>query len=250
MPTQSTLAGVEAFWAKRLGCAAEDLHRPGVALRRHAGELADYRGAFLLRWGDACVFSVPAALLAPVRETTQGRDVDEVFDTGFLTRAFDGQLERIVGPTFQGCADASDFQPAAERGSRLLTAEDDGALSELALACDPEEWEHAGIEHERAPVYGCFAGQALVAAGTLLAWGPYLRNIGIVTHPAYRGRGYGRAVVSTMTAHVLARGLVAQYQTLLSNASSVAIAQALGFQQYASTLAVRLLDVGAGTGNA
>jgi predicted GNAT family acetyltransferase len=70
-------------------------------------------------------------------------------------------------------------------------------------------------------------------------------NVGIVTHPAQRGRGYARAVVSAMTAFGLARGAVLRYQTLQANAPAVAIARALGYQEYARTLAVRLaqLDV-------
>jgi len=240
MPTQPTLAQVDAFWAGRLGCAHADLHRPGITLLVNAGDFTTYRGAFLLRWGDACVFTVPAALRQSLQGTIGDRTLDDVFDDGFLARAFGAHCERIIGPAFQGCADASDFRPVAGRGTRLLTSEDDEALAALELACDPEEWEHAAIADGRSPLFGCFAGDELVAAGTLIAWGEHLRNLGIVTHPAYRGRGYGRAVVSALTAHALAQGHVAQYQTLLSNAGSLAIARALGFHQYATTLAVRL----------
>ena len=63
-------------------------------------------------------------------------------------------------------------------------------------------------------------------------------SIGVVTHPAYRGRGYGRAVVST--AQGLEAGFIVLYQTLLANAPSVALATGLGYQPYATHLAVRL----------
>jgi RimJ/RimL family protein N-acetyltransferase len=65
-----------------------------------------------------------------------------------------------------------------------------------------------------------------------------------VTHPGDRGRGYGKAVVSAMSAHGLATGGVLQYRTLQANLPSVGIAQALGFQRFALTLAVRLTPPG------
>jgi RimJ/RimL family protein N-acetyltransferase len=72
-----------------------------------------------------------------------------------------------------------------------------------------------------------------------------LLHIGIITHPDVRGQGYGRAVVSAISAYGLAADLVPRYQTLAANTPSVAIARALGFTHYATTLAVRLsrLDI-------
>jgi RimJ/RimL family protein N-acetyltransferase len=89
-------------------------------------------------------------------------------------------------------------------------------------------------------VFGCFVDEVLAAAGMLEPWGARLRHVGILTHPGYRGRGYGKAVVSAMTAHGLAAGGVLQYRTLQANLPSVGIARALGFQRFAQTLAVRL----------
>jgi GNAT superfamily N-acetyltransferase len=246
MPTRQTLAYVETFWVERLGCSAQDLHRPGVTLLPNGGNLAAYRGAFLLRWDAACIFTVPASLLAPTAAAMHGRPIDHVFDAAFLADLFAAHLDRVVGPAFQGCADASDFRPVKERGTRVLALEEDTALERLAVGCGPEAWEHSAIargQQQQQPIFGCFAGTELVAAGTLQAWGPHLRSVGIVTHPAYRGRGYGRAVVATMTAYALDGGYIPQYQTLMRNTGSLGIAHALGYQQYATTIAVRLADL-------
>jgi GNAT superfamily N-acetyltransferase len=69
-------------------------------------------------------------------------------------------------------------------------------------------------------------------------------TIGVVTHPAYRGHGYGRAVVSAATGQGLEAGFIVLYQTLLANAPSVALATGLGYQPYATHLAVRLTSGG------
>jgi predicted GNAT family acetyltransferase len=65
-----------------------------------------------------------------------------------------------------------------------------------------------------------------------------------VTHPGDRGRGYGKAVVSAMSAPGLATGGVIRYRTLQANFPAVGIARALGFQRFALTLAVRLTRPG------
>jgi RimJ/RimL family protein N-acetyltransferase len=74
----------------------------------------------------------------------------------------------------------------------------------------------------------------------LKPWGERLLHVGILTHPAYRGRGYGTAVVSAMTTYGLTAGALVQYRALAANVASVAIAQALGFGRFGQTLAVRL----------
>ena len=76
------------------------------------------------------------------------------------------------------------------------------------------------------------------------AWGE-AATIGVVTHPAYREHGYERAVVSATTGQALEAGFIVLYQTLLANASSVALATVLGYQPYAIHLAVRLISVSA-----
>jgi len=64
----------------------------------------------------------------------------------------------------------------------------------------------------------------------------------VLTHPAYRNRGYGKLVVSAAMADAFAHGHLVLYQTLEANRASVALAAALGCQDYARTVAVHLAD--------
>src|SRR5260221_5973905 len=248
MPTTATTAHVDAQWAATLGCVVEDLRRPGVQVAPH-GTLAGYRGAMLLRRGDACVVSVPLAMVGAVRRQIAGCTADEVFTVPSLTGLFGNAVERIVGPAWQGCADSSDFQPLATRETRLLQPVDEWALHRLEMACDRTEWEHSTIVWGQPPVFGCFVGKEVIAAGTLRPWGEGGLSVGIITHPAHRGQKYARAVVSAMSAYGLAQGAILRYQTLQANVSAVAIAQTLGYQEYGQTLAARLvrLDVESST---
>jgi predicted GNAT family acetyltransferase len=115
----------------------------------------------------------------------------------------------------------------------------------LAAACEIDAWEHAGITFDEPHVFGCFVDDQVVAAARYRPAWAETAHIGVVTHPAHRGRGYGRAAVSAATAQGLEAGLIVLYQTLLANAPSVALATELGYQPYATHLAVQLTSEGA-----
>jgi GNAT superfamily N-acetyltransferase len=244
MTRSASLHAVVAFWAAHLGCRDVQLAQPGTTVVRNGPDLAGYRGATVILRPPACVLAVPEDWYEPVAGAVGLRPPSEVFDATVLRQVFGAAVDRVVGPAWLGYADASDHRPAPTRGTRLLTGQDLPELRRLAAACGPAAWEHSGIDPERPPVFGCFAGDALVAAGTLERWGDQLLQVGIVTDPAHRGRGYGKAVVSAMTAHGLALGGVVQYRTLQANLPSVGIARALGFQRFAQTLAIRLTPSG------
>jgi GNAT superfamily N-acetyltransferase len=238
--TTASLQAVVAFWAAHLGCSAVQLAQPSTSVVRNGPDLASYRGATVLFRLPACVLAVPDDWYEPVASSVGHRPPSEVFDVILLRQVFGAAVDQVIGPAWLGYADASDFRPAPTMGARLLTDQDLPELRRLATACGPTAWEHSGIDPARPPVFGCFADDVLAAAGMLAPWGDRLLQVGIVTHPGYRGRGYGKAVVSAMTAHGLAAGGVVQFRTLQANLPSVGIARVLGFQRFAQTLAIRL----------
>lgn len=240
MPRAETIATLEGDWAESFGCGVAQLHGPGITLLANAADFADYSGAYLLRWADgSAVLTVPAALFAHTDAGITGQGIERVFDRAFLAALFGDRVERIIGPAVRHYADATDFRPVDARGARLLGPGDDATLRRLETACGAEDWDESGLGAEGQPHFGCFVGEELAAAGMLFANGP-LRNIGILTHPAYRGQGYGRAVVAGMTEYTLAEGAIPHYQALATNTASLALARSLGFVRYATSLAVRL----------
>lgn len=237
----STDARVAAYWASFLGCAPEQLEASGTWVGPHADTgLADYQGAYLLHRGESCVVSVPAPLLATVSAQLAGLPAASSCEKVRLQNLFGDAIERFVGPAWQGYLRADDFRPAMRQNVRQLTAVDNPALRRLAESCGEEEWESVGIGRAAQVVFGAFIGDTLVAAGMGEPRAATLLHIGVITHPAYRGQGHGRAVVSAISAYGLDADLVPRYQALVANTPSVAIAHALGFSHYAETLAVRL----------
>jgi GNAT superfamily N-acetyltransferase len=242
--TMVSRQAVVSFWAAHLGCSAAQLAQPRTTVVRNGPDLADYRGATIVFRPPACVLAVPEDWYERIAGRVGRRPPAEVLDVSLVHQVFGSAVDRVIGPAWLGYADASDFRPAPTMGTRLLAGQDLAELERLAAACGTTAWEHSGIDPARPPVFGCFAGEVLAAAGTLDRWGDRLQHLGIVTHPRYRGRGYGRAVVSAMAAYGLAMGGVLQYRTLEANLPSLAIARALGFQRFALTLAVRLTPPG------
>jgi len=234
VPSSAGLAAIEAFWAGRLGCTTADLRRPGLSVAEGPGS-----GALALLRAGVLIVVVPHGRRPAVADRLRGLTVAEAFAPSRLRAALGAGPSSVIGPAYQGFAEAADYRPTSTEGVRLLGEADRSALDTLRLAAGPTAWEHSAVDPDRPPVFGRFAGGALVAAATLEDAGEPVSSVGVLTHPGHRGRGHGRAVAAAATVAALDVGSVAHYQTLDANAPSVAIARALGFGRDATTLAVR-----------
>ena len=228
-------AAIEAFWAGRLGCRVADLRRPGVTVVPWPEPFA----YALLRRGTLVV-AVPAGWPPAVTGGLGGLDPAVAFRADRLAAVLGDGAGPPVGPAYQGFADAGDARGPTAADIRLLGEGDRPALDRVRLAAGETAWEHSAINLDRPPVFGRFAGGVLVAAATLEDPGGPVASVGVLTHPAHRGRGHGRAVAGAVTRAALDAGAVARYQTLDANPASVAIARALGYRRDATTLSFRL----------
>ena len=217
----------------------ELLRRAGVLVAAHAADLRSYAGLYAYYRDNSCVLSVPAPYVPPANEAVSGQSAEEVFDPAALRAILGDAAGIVVGPASLAYTDGSTFRTAATDDTRLLGSNHEKLLRGLAAACDATEWEHADIEYEREPIFGCLVAGLLVAAASYRIHSGAIASIGIITHPAHRGRGYARAAASAATAHALDAGFIAQWQTLEANAPSIAVARALGFEPYCRTIAVR-----------
>ena len=241
MPERATIARLDARWGEEYGVAPGfwTTARQDVAPR--AGD-PGWAGLFVFRRGDACVVQAPGALGPQTARWIAGRGPDVLLDPAYWAGALGPRFARVVGPAWLGYADASDFRPAPELGARALAPADEPALRALEAAVGAMAWEHAGIVYGQELLFGAFAGDVLVAAAAIDRWRGNLGHLGIVAHPAHRGRGFATAAASAATREGLARGLTMQYRTLVANAPSVAVGRKLGYAPYATTLAVRLVE--------
>jgi len=226
---------IDAFWANDLGCLPEDFHEEGVGVTERQASCDPYAHVFhrLERLQIDCSLS----LYEDVRSAVQGRAPEEVFKPAFWWSALGVHVERIVGPTYLGYKDVVDESPV-DPHVRLLGVDEGVLLDHLRHGVASQEWEHSGLEEGR-PIAGYFLDGMLVAAAGYEVWGGTLAHIGVTTHVRLRRRGFGRACVWSIMDEAIKSGLVAQYQTLFENEPSIAVARALGFEEYGQRMFVR-----------
>jgi len=236
---------VDQHWMWLFGLDADTYLRPGVRVVGHGSPFfAGCPGAWIFNRERTWVVTVPPALVEEVRGKIAEIAPDLLPTDDGIRHLFGGSVGRIIGPTFQGGAEAVDFRPFSGPPARRLGPSDGSDVERLLAECDPEQADHSGVTADDARLYGCFVGGELaaVAKDTLLS--PFAVSPGVLTHPRFRGQGCGRAAVSAVMEAAFAAGHVVVYQTLVANEPSVTLARALGIRNYARHTAVRLLPQG------
>jgi GNAT superfamily N-acetyltransferase len=228
--------GDDEFWADFFGVAPTAWAEVGASVQPHAG-LSGYRGFWCFRRNQRTIISAPPAWMARLAEVTaEAPDHDLLLPT-FWERALPQDLDRVIGPAFQGCLEPGKFRPRSNASVRALEDHDAPAVEEFRTACgedwnmpnDAELFRHAYLD-----------GGTITAMAGYRAWSDKAGDACVITRPTARGRGCGTAVTSAVVAEALSNEKLLLYQTLESNAPAVRIALSLGYDRYANHLAVRL----------
>ena len=66
-------------------------------------------------------------------------------------------------------------------------------------------------------------------------WDGLIAHVAVVTHPDHRSSGNGRAAASLLTDRALDAGLLPQYRTSDAWPWSVALAEGLGYERFATS---------------
>lgn len=232
---------VDAYWSRHFGCAPAQLHEAEPVLLPHAGELDDYQGAYMMRFGGAApVISLPAERVASLGPRLAAAARESLAADDRWSEILGPLLDRMVGPAWVGYASAETLRHVAvEAETRLLTPADAPHVERLGRAATPDEWDNIASLPRAGVMVGAFADGELAAVAGYEVWGESIAHVAVLTHPAHRGRLLGRAVVGAVAAVALERGLVPQYRVLTTNRASLAVAAAQGFEGYAASLALR-----------
>ena len=232
---------VDAYWARHLGCTPAQLRQREPVLLSHGAELAAYSGAYIMRLcGAAPVISLPPDRVASLGPRLAAAAREGLAADGRWSAILGTLLDRAVGPAWLGYASAETLRHGAvEVETRLLTPADAPHVERLGSAATPDDWENVASLSGAAVSLGALMQGELVAIAGYELLGDSIAHIAVLTHPAHRGRSLGRTLVSAVAAVALEQGLVPQYRSLMANPRSLAVAAALGFEQYATSLALR-----------
>jgi GNAT superfamily N-acetyltransferase len=229
---------VDRYWAQFFGCVPAALRSDSAQMGSHTGG-DNYPGCYLMEFGRAPVVALPIGEAERHRAAIAGWQPGIARMPALVEAVFGGRVVKSVGPAYVGYSDQKHFRPSFSSSVRGLRAEDEKAVAMLCAACPVTEWEAGGSEFRPGAMVGAFRGKELAALAGYQLWGDQIAHIAIITHPAFRGRGYATAAVSALTKTAFERTLIPQYRTLEENAPSLAVARRLGFVQYAVSLAVR-----------
>ncbi|HYW12067.1 MAG TPA: GNAT family N-acetyltransferase [Longimicrobium sp.] len=245
MLAPATIDTVDGYWAAFLGVPRSRLRPPRPLAIAHAAALSDYRGVYVQAFGAAPLVSLPADMLAPFGQAAADAVAGGLVEDADRWRAvFGARVDSLVGPAVIQYADSDTFRGVSVAADlRPLTEADRSALDALRDSMPSEEWDHGSGDLDGMPVFGAFVDGALAARAGYEVWAGRIAHLGVVTHPAHRGRGLGAAVFASAARAALEAGLIAQHRALQSNTQSLRIARRLGFRPYATSLAVRLRDV-------
>jgi GNAT superfamily N-acetyltransferase len=118
-------------------------------------------------------------------------------------------------------------------GTRRLHEADAGAFAVLAGEAPQDDFDEAFVDLGHWLAFGTFVDDRLASVASAYPWrGTRLADLGVLTLPAYRGRGCARATVRALSAAALEQGYEPQYRCQLDNALSVALACSAGFARF------------------
>jgi GNAT superfamily N-acetyltransferase len=161
-------------------------------------------------------------------------------DESLLQEVFGDDFERLVGPAYQGYLLPDRFRRYKTPEARFLGPSDAAVVEAFRTACGQEAWEYAGLEEATSYLAAICEGDRIASLAGYRAWGDDAGDPCVLTHPAYRGRGWATATTSAVVGHALDDGKLPLYQTLETNTPAIKIARRLGYEPYARHVAVRL----------
>lgn len=117
--------------------------------------------------------------------------------------------------------------------TRRLTSADAAEFERFCADAPADDLDEAFVEIDHWLVYGTFVEGEMVAAASAYSWhDSQLADIGVITLPAFRGRGLAKRVVKAIAKDVLSRGREPQYRCQLENVPSTALATSAGFARF------------------
>ena len=127
---------------------------------------------------------------------------------------------------------------------RQLTEDDATAFDSFMAQCTERDKAFAQVKLDDEKIFAVLDGERIIAVASSLVWHGFV-DIGVLTDPAYRGQGAGKAVVASIVQHYLQnkadkRPLSYRHET--GNIGSGKIAEAVGWQRFATMDFVRFKE--------
>jgi GNAT superfamily N-acetyltransferase len=241
---KENLEKINRFLAENLGCPDNFLENPEseIFVRRETTMYNEGHGKngvdIFVRNGEK-ILSCHSDFLGEVQRLEKFLPELEVSKASFEGKGL--KVEEFHGPAFLGFVDEQSFQPV-ESDARKLDEKDLEQVSGLKEKGNDEEIQNSieDFHPEEDIGFGKFVDGRLVALSSFQKWGDDIAFISVFVSQEFRGKGFGKEMVSRACEKALNEGLIPCYRTLEEWESSVNLAKILGFEKYAITYLVKL----------
>jgi len=225
------MSRVNQTWCDHFNLPIEIAVKPGTTLYKNDIRSED---SSLILWpvGQHIVLEIAPAVEEIVQQFLSTFSADHRVTLDDLKRAW-GDNETEIMPLY--AMDAAEFRPfqvSLPYVLRQLTTHDQPAFDAFLAQCSEEDKDEGDISLDYMITFGIFDGERIVAGSSVYIWRGFI-DIGILTDPAYRKKGFGKALVSACTAHYLPGEKVVGYRHDVLNVGSRGIALGLNFTYYA-----------------
>ena len=170
----------DSYWANVFEADRSELWSEGV----HATFVdGGWDGVYVMRAGPSVRVRAPERVRPTLEALIWDVSPDALMSPSVWATRLAELRPTVLGPASHFLTD-SPVDVATQ--ARVLHPE---SVSSLAADVPPAELEEAGITEDGAALFGVAVDGQVVAVASLSEWADELSDIGVVTHPAFRGRG-------------------------------------------------------------
>jgi len=234
---------VEAFWRDLFGLDPDELWQD-VTVRPHE-RLGDYEGWYVAWRADGVHVSCPATAAALDAAELAGASHVDLQQPAYWEEFAAQRSLRVIGPATHHYLDTDPGVPED------VEQVDPVRLTLLRDAVSPEDWEESGLAeavdaHAVALAAWGATGDtarpwvpALLGGAVLRELGDKARDVGLLVADDARGRGLGRSLGQGAASYAVSWHGWASWRCRQTNLASMRTAAGLGFEPYATQLAIR-----------
>lgn len=179
---------------------------------------------------DRCIILISEKYRNKIEKNIKETSLENLKDINDVKKLFNNQIEKVTEVLFQGYLEHNELLSIDTK--KVIEIKDNKDLLDLKNECDSIEWYNSGLENPGFDIFGYFYENKLVSVAHYNIWTKNIASIGVVTHPEYRGNGFGKKVLATSAQKALEKGYLVLYQTSLNNNSSIQLAKSVGFKEY------------------
>lgn len=155
-----------------------------------------------------------------------GMSDDQLDDEALLISLASSFVGRSLGTTVLAYTDR---YVSTDQRSALPVSDEPAAAADLERQCPPDEVTDAGLSESHTTLVLLNELNAPLAGAGLTEWQGIIGQLTVLTSPAHRRQGYGRAAAALGVNEALDRGLVAQWRAQPDHLPSFQLGRRLGF---------------------